>query len=70
MKHLQHTSKTTETLETYACNMCFQRHVTLLFGRTELVLVDLDVGAELDATECSEVAGTKLVVARTSAVAA
>jgi hypothetical protein len=35
----------------------------------ELVLVELDVGAELDATECSEVAGAKLTVARTSAVA-
>jgi hypothetical protein len=22
-KHLRHTSKTSETLETYACNMCF-----------------------------------------------
>jgi hypothetical protein len=30
MKHLQHTS---ETLETYACNMRFQRNVTLLLER-------------------------------------
>ena len=41
----------------YACNMCFQRNVTLLLGRTELVLVELDAGAELDATECAKVVG-------------
>ena len=35
MKHLQHTSKTSETLETYACNMCFQRNISLLLGRME-----------------------------------
>jgi hypothetical protein len=51
MKPLQHTSKTTETLETYACNIHFQRNVTLLHVRMELVLVEFDAGAELDATE-------------------
>jgi hypothetical protein len=33
----------------------------LLLGRIELVVVELDIGVELDATECTEVAGTKLV---------
>jgi hypothetical protein len=32
MKHLQHTS---ETLETHACNMRFQRNISLLLGRIE-----------------------------------
>ena len=50
-KPLQHTFKTTKTLETYACNMRFQHNVTLLLRRMELIVVELDVGAELDATE-------------------
>ena len=29
MKHLQHTSETSETLETYSCNMRFQRNISL-----------------------------------------
>jgi hypothetical protein len=41
LKHLQHTS---ETLETYACNMRFQRNITLLLGRMELIIVELDAG--------------------------
>jgi hypothetical protein len=32
MKHLQHTSKTYETLEIYVCNMKFQRNIFLLLG--------------------------------------
>jgi hypothetical protein len=37
MKHVQHPDKTSETLETYFCNIRFGAHVTLLLGRiTEL----------------------------------
>jgi hypothetical protein len=32
MKHLQYTS---ETIETYVCNMHFQRNISLLLGRME-----------------------------------
>jgi hypothetical protein len=53
--------KTTETVEIYTCNMLFQRNVTLLLGRIELVDVKLDAIAELDATEYAEVTGTELV---------
>ena len=35
MKHLQHTSETFETLETYTWNMCFQHNISLLLGRME-----------------------------------
>ena len=56
-----HTSETTETLETYACNMRFQHNVTLLLRRMELIVVELDVGAELDATERAEVASVELI---------
>jgi hypothetical protein len=59
-KPLQHTSETTETLETYACNMRFQRNVTLLLGRMELVVVELNAGLELDAMEYAEVVGAEL----------
>jgi hypothetical protein len=34
IKHLQHTSKTSETLKIYTCNMCFQQ--TLAGGRVKL----------------------------------
>jgi hypothetical protein len=34
-KHLQHTSETSETLETYVCNMRFQRNISLLLRRIE-----------------------------------
>jgi hypothetical protein len=44
LKHLQHTS---ETLEIYACNMRFPRDITLLFGRKELVVMELDAGKEV-----------------------
>jgi hypothetical protein len=47
---MQHISKTTETLETYACNIRFQRNVTLLLKQMELVLMELDTGTELDVT--------------------
>jgi hypothetical protein len=33
MKQLQHTSETSETLETYTCNMCFHRNISLLRTR-------------------------------------
>jgi hypothetical protein len=39
---LQHISETPETLETYVCNMRFQRNITLLFGQMELAIVELD----------------------------
>jgi hypothetical protein len=35
MKHSQQTSKTFDTLKTYACNMHFQHNVTLLLGRMD-----------------------------------
>ena len=35
MKHLQHPDETSETHETYLCNMGFQRNVILLLGRME-----------------------------------
>jgi hypothetical protein len=41
--------------------MFIQRNVTLLLGQMELVLVELEAGAELDVTECAEVAGAKIV---------
>ena len=34
-KHLQYTFETYETLETYACNMRFQRNIFLVLGRLE-----------------------------------
>ena len=47
MKHLQYTSETSKTLETYACNMHFQHNVTLLFGQIEAPrLAELEAGAE------------------------
>jgi hypothetical protein len=39
--------------------MRYQRNVTLLLGRIELV--KLDAGAKLDATECAEIIGAELV---------
>jgi hypothetical protein len=35
IKHLQHTSKTIEILEIYACNMQFQRNISLLLERMD-----------------------------------
>jgi hypothetical protein len=35
MKHLQRTSKTSETLKTYVCNMSFRCNITLLLARIE-----------------------------------
>jgi hypothetical protein len=32
IKHLQHISEISKTLETYICNMRFQRNISLLFG--------------------------------------
>ena len=49
IKHLQHTSETSKTLKTYACNMRYQHNVTLLLGRIEASrLAELDAGAEID----------------------
>ena len=45
MKHMQHLDKTSETLEIYAYNMRFQYNITLLLGRMELNVVELDDGA-------------------------
>ena len=35
MKHLQHASKTSKTLETYVCNMRFQHNIFLLLRQME-----------------------------------
>ena len=35
MKQLQHTSETSETLDTHFCNMCFQLNISSLLGRME-----------------------------------
>ena len=35
MKHLQHISEISETIEIYSCNMRFQRNISLLLGRME-----------------------------------
>jgi hypothetical protein len=51
-KLLQYTSETYETLKIYTYN---KHNVILLLGRIELVIVELDTGAELDATECTDV---------------
>jgi hypothetical protein len=51
IKLIQHTSETTETLETYVCNMRFQCNVILLLGQMELVVVELYASVELDAIE-------------------
>jgi hypothetical protein len=55
MKHLQHTSKTYETLEIYACNAYSVNDISLLLGRMEArrrvksISVELAGGAELAA---------------------
>jgi hypothetical protein len=41
--------------------MCFQRNVTLLLERMDLVVVELNAAVELDTTEYAEVAGVELV---------
>jgi hypothetical protein len=49
MKHLQHTS---ETLETYACSICFQCNISPCYlGEWRLIDAELDTGAELDTAE-------------------
>ena len=35
IKHLQHSSETFETIETHACNMQFQRNISLMLGRMD-----------------------------------
>jgi hypothetical protein len=47
IKHLQHTYATFETLETDACNMRFQRNISLLLGRMEARRRVEFIGAEL-----------------------
>jgi hypothetical protein len=39
IKHLQHTSETYETLEIYACNIQFQRNISLCLGERKLAVV-------------------------------
>jgi hypothetical protein len=58
IQHLQHTSETSKTLETYYCNMRFQHSIGLLRGEERLVNAKLDAGAKLDATEVA--GGTNL----------
>ena len=38
-----------------------KRNVTLLLGRMELIVVDLNTDVELDATECTVVTGAALI---------
>jgi hypothetical protein len=42
LKHLQHIFEISETLEIYASNMRFHRNITLLLGRMDLVVVELE----------------------------
>ena len=35
IQHLQHSSETFETIETHACNMQFQRNISLMLGRMD-----------------------------------
>jgi hypothetical protein len=44
---MQHLDKTSETLETYTCNVRFQRNITLLLERIEVVVAELDAGTEV-----------------------
>jgi hypothetical protein len=44
---MQHLDETSETLETYICNVRFQRNVTLLLERIEVVVAELDAGTEV-----------------------
>ena len=52
IKHLQHTSETSEILETNACNMHFQHrcHLTVWMILATCRLAELDAGAEIDAS--------------------
>jgi hypothetical protein len=53
MKHMQHLDETSKTLETYVCNMRFQRNVTLVVGRMKkLVVVEL-VGTKVRGGACN-----------------
>jgi hypothetical protein len=47
IKHLQHTFQTPETLETYVCNMRFQRNISMLLRRMEARLCVEVTGVEL-----------------------
>jgi hypothetical protein len=47
VKHLQRTTETSETLETYACNMRFQHNITLLLERWRIVVAELDASVEV-----------------------
>jgi hypothetical protein len=51
IQHLQRTSKTSKTLETYYCNMRFQRNIHLLLGRMEARRPELDADMELEDAE-------------------
>jgi hypothetical protein len=51
MKHLQHTSETSEILETYVCNMRFQRNISCCLGmeacrRMDFISVELATPVE------------------------
>jgi hypothetical protein len=51
IKHLQHTSETFETLETYVCNMHFLRNMSLLLWQMKAhrcMKVELTGGTELN----------------------
>jgi hypothetical protein len=49
---MQHTSETSETLETYACNMCFEvQHLLVSWTKWRLIDAELDTDVDLDVVE-------------------
>jgi hypothetical protein len=53
IKHLQYTSETFETIETYSCNMRFQCNISLLLGIWRLVGVSCSPKAAPDSSGCT-----------------
>jgi hypothetical protein len=47
IKHLQYTSETCETLETYACNIRFQYNVTCCLNEWTLVIAEINASVEV-----------------------
>jgi hypothetical protein len=65
IKHLQRTSETSETLEIYAYNMCFQRNVTCL-DEWRLVVTEFNADTEVScgawSLSCDSGAGNSTAV--------
>jgi hypothetical protein len=54
-KHLQHTSKTSETLETYTCNICFPaQYYFAVWTKWRLIIVELDAGVKVGRMELAD----------------